>query len=141
MNLRHAGRCHTTCQHVLQWLLLLCHTDRYTQFDVTTGEPTHDKDGQLLEGKVGGVSPSIRHLHAKRNAFKTQPVNPKIFADIYSSHPATTWCVAMLSHPYHHASHRRYQQCYCCVHEFHSLEIFVVQQTAIYRPSAVRWAL
>eukprot|EP00879_Flechtneria_rotunda_P016738 GHRR01017519.1.p1 GENE.GHRR01017519.1~~GHRR01017519.1.p1 ORF type:complete len:787 (+),score=316.08 GHRR01017519.1:800-3160(+) len=27
-------------------------TDKYSQFDQATGEPTHGKDGQLLEGKV-----------------------------------------------------------------------------------------
>lgn len=26
---------------------------RYSKFDASTGEPTHDKDGQALEGKVG----------------------------------------------------------------------------------------
>lgn len=29
-------------------------SDRYSRFDEATGEPTHDKDGQPLEGKVGG---------------------------------------------------------------------------------------
>ncbi|PNH12085.1 Cysteine--tRNA ligase, cytoplasmic [Tetrabaena socialis] len=35
-----------------RWLEAL--SDKYSQFDAASGEPTHDKEGKPLEGKVGG---------------------------------------------------------------------------------------
>ncbi len=44
---RHMQQQHVHVQEAL--------SDKYSKFDETTGEPTHDKDGAALDGKVRDV--------------------------------------------------------------------------------------
>lgn len=90
---------------------------RYSKFDAETGQPTHDKDGQALEGKVRArccVRGCQRHAHALQHACCAgrQLLLPRLY---YACSHTHTHVSCFGSDPLYsaHPAARHGAQCHC----------------------------